>query len=164
MSSHSDHQANRRRKLLIEPNFQIGFLIHTLLGALMTSAIFYVANRLFFWKFTDYGRQAGLAPDHVFFKFLATQQSQMNQIYVGTVIFVCAFLIGYGLMYSNRVAGPIFHLRKYLKIYARGKTDQPLRFRRNDLFTDLEPLINEALYSAKARGVDSTKEHEKKAS
>lgn len=154
MSTQSGNHLNRRRKLLIEPKFQIGFLIHTLSGALFSSAIFYIANRLFFWKFADYGKQAGLSPDHIFFKFLQTQQSQMDQIFAGTVIVVCAMLIAYGLIYSNRIAGPIFQLRKYLLAYSRGKTEAPIHFREADLFPELGPLVNEALQTARNRSTE----------
>jgi hypothetical protein len=136
---------NRRKKLLIEPRFQIGFLAHTISGAFMSSAIFYAANRYFFWRFADYGRQAGLPANHVFFRFLQTQQNHMDHIFAGTVIFLCCALTLYGLAYSNRVAGPIFHLRGYLRSYAKGNTHGEIRFRKNDLFKDLEPLVNNAL-------------------
>ena len=154
MSTHSKKYPNRRTKLLIEPKFQIGFLIHTLSGALVSSGIFYIANRLFFWKFADYGKIAGLAPDHIFFKFLEAQQSQMNQIFIGTMLLVCAMLIAYGLAYSNRIAGPIYHLRKYLKAYALGKTEFPLKLRNTDLFEDLGPMVNDALQTARSENVE----------
>ena len=78
----------------------------------------------------------------------------MDQIFAGTVFFVCAMLIAYGLIYSNRVAGPIFHLRKYLSAYARGKTEAPLILRQTDLFADLGPLLNEALEKARSTNTD----------
>ena len=157
MSKTTGKALNRRKKLLIEPKFQIGFLTHTLSGALLSSAIFYGANRYFFWRFADYGRQAGLPTTDIFFKFLQTQQAHMDRIFLGTVVFLCCTLTVYGLVYSNRIAGPIYHLRNYLKAFAKGQISGELHFRKGDLFTDLEPLINGALSAKKNEKTDPQK-------
>jgi hypothetical protein len=82
-------------------------------------------------------------------EFLETQQQQMDRIFVGTVILLCSALLAYGLFYSNRIAGPIYHLRNYLRAYAKGRVYGELQFREGDFFSDLEPVVNAALRTEK---------------
>lgn len=71
---------------------------------------------------------------------------KLNTVYLRTLVgttllaaLLAAILI---LTYSNRVAGPIYHLRKHLELMIEGNYDKELHFREKDEFKYLADAIN----------------------
>jgi predicted membrane-bound mannosyltransferase len=134
---------NQRKTLLINPEFQINFLSYTIGMAAVIIAIFYGANVYFFWRFAQKGREAGLPPDHIFFKFIAQQARTMDYIFLATALFAFAFLLIYGFYLSNRVAGALWRLETHIRqLISTGQYKQ-LRFRKKDYFHEIAEAINE---------------------
>jgi len=61
-----------------------------------------------------------------------------------TVILQIAFFafIIYGFWLSNRIAGPLFRLKRHLDEVAEGKTDPEIQFRKNDYCSELAESFN----------------------
>src|ERR1700677_3921565 len=91
-----------RTVFLTNPRFQLSFLGYTMGMAFVIIAVFYVANMYFFLKFFAKGKEIGLPPNHVFFKFLKEQQHTMDIIFVVTAAFAFVFLFMFGFFLSNR--------------------------------------------------------------
>jgi hypothetical protein len=138
-----DKKNNRRTKLLIDPKFQGRFLLNMVVLNLVVCGIFYAAQAFFFRKAFEVGKSIGLAPDNVFFNFVGEQERFMNVVFIGTALMVSVIIVVFGLMYSNKIAGPLFHLRKHLKARMNGKTKNPLKFRDGDNFKELADAVNE---------------------
>ena len=138
----------RRKQLLIDPHFQMSFLGYSVSTAILVTAIFFTANRVFFWFFAQKGKTLGLPENHIFFRFIAQQRWTMDLISVITALLVSAVLVAYGLYFSNRIAGPIYHLKNHLRDRSEGKSRGPLHFRNNDFFPELPELVNRALNSS----------------
>src|ERR1700722_13141193 len=100
-----ENAPDRRKYLLINPQFQLSFLGYTIGMALVIVAVFYFSNMYFFWRFAEKGKEIGLEPDHIFFKFLKEQHQTMDIIFLVTAVFAFIFLIVYGYYLSHRVAG-----------------------------------------------------------
>lgn len=63
------------------------------------------------------------------------------------IIFVIntVILILGNIVYSHRIAGPIYRLKKLLHQKLEGKSIEPIAFRKNDAFHDLADLMNRVL-------------------
>jgi methyl-accepting chemotaxis protein len=144
-----------RRKLLIDPSFQLYFLAYSVGIAVIVSAIFFIANRLLFQSFLTQGRALGLPPEHMFFRFILEQRAVLDLTLIGTSLIVIFLLIAYGLYLSNRVAGPIYRLKNSLKAYTASGKFSPVKFRKRDFFQDLATSVNDAiLHSEKSAHSD----------
>lgn len=139
------NNANRRTVFLINPKFQISFLIYTVSIATLTAAIFYGAVYYFFWKFRAMGAAVGLPANHVFYQFLNEQQTSMNWCWLGVSVLSIVTLTVTGLLLSHRVAGPLFHLHRHMKRVANGESQSEVQFREKDFFPELADAYNEQL-------------------
>lgn len=133
---------NKRKVLLINPNFQLKFLRNLVYLNVLVCSAFYCAQLYFFWQSREMGRGISLPPDHIFFQFIDEQQRAMTWMSVGTICFVSMLICGFGLLYSHRIAGPIYRLQKYLKGRAEGLETGHLKFRDNDYFPELAEAVN----------------------
>ncbi len=135
----------KRKKYLINPDFQISFIKLIMILLIIVIGIFYGANTLLFWTFAEKGRVLGLEPNHVFFSFLMEQRNTMDMIFIWTTLVTTIVVISYGLFLSNRVAGPVHRLKVFLDEYKANNNQSPLKFRKKDYFPELAESINEAL-------------------
>jgi hypothetical protein len=140
-----------RRKLLIDPSFQYNFIAYTVGIAIIISAIFFAADRYFFWRFLQQGHVLGLPADHAYFRFLESQQSTLDWVLLLASLIVIVVLIIYGFYYSNRIAGPVYRIKAHLKDYCTGKDFTDTYFRKKDFFPELADSVNEAIRHAESR-------------
>lgn len=145
---------DERKKLLINPPFQLNFLSYTLGTSLTVVLIFFAANRYFFWKFVEKGRTMGLPENHVFFRFLDEQQFTFDMIFLVSSLAVIGLLVFYGLYLSNRIAGPIHHLKGYLEARLKNQAVGELRFRERDYFRELEEVVNKSFPAGAERSAE----------
>ena len=133
---------NRRKYLMINPQFQLSFLGYTVGMAAVIIAVFYFSNMYFFWRFAKKGREIGLEPDHIFFKFLKEQNQTMDIIFLVTAVFAFIFLIVYGYYLSHRVAGALRRFENHLYELSETGESKELKFRKNDYFQELPAAFN----------------------
>lgn len=150
---------NRRKKLLINPKFQLKFMKNLLFLNIAVCATFYGAQSYFFWQARKLGESISLPSDHVFFLFIAEQQRTMTLISLATMATVSLLILAFGLLYSHRIAGPVYRLQKYLKDKAAGAEIGKLSFRENDYFPEMAEALNDYIY--KTSGVKKTKSNKK---
>jgi HAMP domain-containing protein len=149
--------ANKRRKFLIDPQFQLTFMAYMAGLSALAIAIFYASNVYFFWRFREMGSAVGLSPDHIFFQFLRDQQTTMTVIFAVTATLAIGTLLVCGLLISHRVAGPLLRLRNQMHLIAEGKASAPVKFRDNDFFQELAEAFNRTQAgSPRLRSVDSS--------
>jgi nitrogen fixation/metabolism regulation signal transduction histidine kinase len=51
-------------------------------------------------------------------------------------------MMGLGILYSHRIAGPLYHLDRKMRRIAGGEEPSPLQFRRRDQFLELTESFN----------------------
>ena len=137
----------KRKVLLINPRFQLTFLMYMIVIALTIILVLYVANVYFFKRSYEAGQRLGLPPDHIYFTFIDNQRGAMRWIFAlasGVTVINLAF---WGLYLSHRVAGPIFRLRKHMADMADGRTDKEVGFRSRDFFPELADSFNQFVKS-----------------
>ncbi|MCI5166743.1 MAG: HAMP domain-containing protein [Candidatus Electrothrix sp. GM3_4] len=70
----------------------------------------------------------------------------MNESYAQYIIYIIqiAFFgsIVYGFWLSNRIAGPLFRLKKHLDEVAEGKINSEIQFRKNDYASEIAESFN----------------------
>jgi hypothetical protein len=142
----------RRTRLLIIPEFQLSFLRYTVGLAVLISGIYYAAIKFFFWKFRSLAEEVKISHDHVFYRFISEQEYTMGKIFLVTSLLMAVVLIIHGLYYSNRIAGPIYHLQNHFKKMSNGSLPMgtEVKFRQNDYFHGLAQDAND-LFEAQAK-------------
>lgn len=136
-------KTNQRKSLFVNPQLQRGFLIYTMFSSLAVGVIYFFSLRYFLSSFQARGAEIGLSDDHIFFRFLADQQSVLDTVFAVSTLLILAYLVVSGLVMSNRIAGPIFRLEQYLREVREGKNVAPLKYREKDYFSTLAEEVNQ---------------------
>lgn len=133
----------RRRTLLINPEFQLRFLSFQLISSLITVTVFYAAHSYFFSKMASTGAAVGLPQNHIFFEFLREQEHTMSWIFIGAAVLTTVLLSVLGIYYSHKIAGPLYNLQRFLQHHTfRRRAVRPLKFRDSDFFPELAKDFN----------------------
>jgi hypothetical protein len=147
---HQNANSRPKRKLrnfLIYPRFQLGLIAAQALIVTGICVIVELENRAAFSELLRVGREAGLDPNRAYFHFIERQSSAFMSHTL--LAFVIGLLISTALtiVISFRLAGPIYHLRKYLRQISDSGVEglEPLRFRKGDFYSDLPPIVNSAV-------------------
>ena len=135
-------QQNRRRTYLINPRFQWRFIGFMATVSVLAISMLYVSNILFFRNMEHEALSVGLTPDNPYFDFLKEQKSTLSMLYFGVSGLVFVLMMGLGILYSHRIAGPLYHLDRKMRRIAGGEEPSPLQFRRRDQFLELTESFN----------------------
>ncbi|RLA62793.1 MAG: hypothetical protein DRQ88_13215 [Epsilonproteobacteria bacterium] len=144
---------DRRKKILINPKFQIKFVGFFITFFLLNFLITVGVISFSFKKFAEMGISLNLAPDSVFFEFLRNQQNELLLlILISTIISTAVAFIG-GLYLSHKVAGPILNICTQLDS-SKGKKGAPtITVREDDFFQELPESINKFISQKKKSNV-----------
>ena len=137
----------QRKKWIINPKFQIGFILKVNLVFALVIFIFYAANLHFFRVYMQLGKKIGLPESHIFFVFIKDQFHQMNSIFIITSVSVFVGVCLLGALFSHRIAGPLYRLNKHFLEIANGKPVSEVHFRDTDYFQELAESYNKHLHS-----------------
>jgi len=127
----------------INPRFQFTFILSNLALALIVIAVLFVANQIFFQVFEQKGLSLGLPANHVFFKFLESQQATMQTIFLVTAVVVFLLIFIQGVRFSHRIAGPLYRLSQDMNAIAKSQTLRKIQFRKGDYFLELPEAFNQ---------------------
>lgn len=148
---------NRKFKnYFINPSFQWEFVRGMLMLSFVIVAIVYGANYYFFYLFAQKGSALGLAPNHVFFGFLASQKTTMNGIFVITAFIVVVLVVIRGIVFSHRIAGPLYRLNQDLIEMSRTGRLRRIKFRNGDYFLELPESFNAVVAHPEQRRSEGT--------
>jgi len=136
----------KRRIYLINRDFQIKFIIYTASIAVITIALFYGMLYFFFDELVALGVRSGFPAGHVYFKFIADNRSDMMNVYypiASIAVFIIIFVSG--MLFSHKIAGPIYRMNTYLRSISLDNLTSPLIFRKKDFFQDLAKSYNKRI-------------------
>lgn len=142
----------KRKKLLINPDFQLKIMGWLTGLALAPICIFFGAHYYFFWKLRKLGKDIQLDSDHIYFRFIEGQSQDLFLIFIMCAVLTIVIASVIGLLLSHRIAGPIHRLKGHLTSLGQGQEVQDLSFRKGDYFTELPPIVNESVHSLKGKG------------
>lgn len=134
-----------RWNYIVYPKFQIALIISNLVVITGLTAIIGFQSYRSFEYMRELGRNVNLDANHPFFQFVDVQANQLYgnlfiSIFVGFV-----FSTLFTLIFSHKLAGPLVRLKSYFSQISETGKVEPLKFRKNDYFSDFPPVVNSAL-------------------
>ena len=137
---------NRRRRFIIEGNFQTRFILRFVL--VIVSATLLSSGALlgvFFFKYQYGGADLSnliimVTPEGTT-DVSSLFQIMLIPILVANLLVLC-IVIPYSLIYSHKIAGPIYRLEQSLELLLRGDMDFIIVLRRKDEFKYLANKMN----------------------
>lgn len=133
----------KRKKFLINPKFQLSFIVFSIFVSLLGMGIFYSSIKYFFWSFKKIGQDNGIPEGHLFYQFIEDQARKMDSTFMiaGSVVIIIG-LIG-SIVISHKVAGPIYRLTKHLHDSSPNDEKLEVKFRKGDFFIELQDAFNQ---------------------
>lgn len=141
----------RRRKYLIHPRFQYTITGFNVALAGLLILLMYGENKYLFSKFTE--TQPELMNDPIIVQMVAEEKARLYSVLgISSAIILAVMMIG-GMILSNRVAGPVYRLRKHMEDILSGKVSGDVHFREKDFFPELADTFNKVHdhYKAQAK-------------
>ncbi len=141
--------SNRRKKLLVYPEFQKKYLLHT---AVISSGVILILYGLLKYNLNGVIQTAlnkGLNPSHLIFQYLNDQKQSLDIFFGFGALLSTLFILAYNTYLSNKVAGPIHRITRHLREIQEGKHPKPLRLREKDFFRELSEEINRTIEKSK---------------
>lgn len=135
----TDSTRNRRRRYLINPKFQWGYL-RTIL--LLECVVFAVAVLM------------TLAVDHLILNPAMAGGGYWNRLVIYLVIafaVMIALLLRLGLKISNRISGPLYRVRAVLQEVSEGRLPTRCQIREGDKHPEVADALTAALTALKRR-------------
>jgi len=132
----------KRTKYFVNKQFQGTFIGFNLILTTALIILLFLENKLLINRiFHTVNMDGGLDPHSV--------SKYITVLFLGTTItFFCLMWAG-GLILSNRVAGPLFRLKKHMRDTIDGAESRPVKFREGDYFQDIAETYNELLEKLK---------------
>ena len=119
--------------------------------SLLAISLLFVSNILFFRNMEHEALSVGLTRDNPYFDFLHEQKSALSILYFTVSGLVFVVMMGLGILYSHRIAGPLYQLDRKMRRIASGEEPSPLQFRRRDQFVELAESFNAMLVKLRER-------------
>ncbi len=127
----------KRTRLFIARRFQIRYitliLIFMFTTAIVTGYMVYVTTWIMFGEKLAAVYPQGLLLDIV---------NKVNMVLLMRLVFLSPLVILIGLVLSNRIAGPIYRIQRFLRRVSTGNYDERLKLREKDELQDVAGSIN----------------------
>lgn len=144
--NNSSSKKFKRRQYLVNPGFQLRFMLYISIAVSIGLIILYLSNYFYFDVLVSEGQELGLDPSHPYYEFIQDQRRLLNRTYLIVSMAVFIGLMIFGLFLSHRVAGPIYRIESYMKQVAKGENDlRPVRLRKGDFFPEIAGIVNDAI-------------------
>jgi len=135
-----------RTNYLINRAFQMRFIFNSLLPILFTQFVIYLTLEYIFFRLKNHGISLGIDPEHTYFKLIAVERIFSLKVFFIISVPLSVTLSFWTLVYSHKIAGPLYKLDKYLENFKENYLSQnKLSFRKNDFFQELPVKINKIL-------------------
>lgn len=142
---------SKRRFKLINPAFQVPFLLFFTSAFLLNFVAFKMVVFFTFKKFSQDLLDAGLTSSSVVFDFLRTQEANLDTvIYITTFMGTMLTLVG-GYYISHRIAGPIYRVSQDLNRMLESNEFKEIRLRKGDCFPELAQVFNQLIQKIKTK-------------
>ncbi len=115
--------------------FVIIFLVFFFFNLL---SVLILKNNLIFSMGPHYAAAFSLVP-----KFKESLMKKTVIINILSFLFTAAGMALMGVIYSHRVSGPLFKLKKHVKNLGTGRFEEKIQFRKNDAVQDLTVSLNQ---------------------
>lgn len=139
-----ENKFKTRKTYLVYPKFQLGLIGTAVVAGLLIIAGLYGSVNYVFWKLHLMTIQMQLPADHVLVRFLYQQEMFLNAAFGVAAGLAVLFASVVGIFLSHRIAGPVYHIEKHIRMLADEKGQGTnLKLRKNDHFHELARAVNE---------------------
>lgn len=146
IQSSDKRNMERRKKYLIEKKFQINFII----DFIKVMVIFLVFTGALFIIYYYFKYQHGEA---LFNEYLLEVKKGepvrvinpfeiVLPVIIISVLLTSIFTIIYGLLYSHKIAGPIYRIKRTIDTISKGRLDFNVKLRNKDKFREVAGFLN----------------------
>lgn len=140
-------KSNRREVFLINPKFQLQFML-TMTGLAAAIILIYFGSLMYFLsEIKNLGLSIGLIKTHPYFAFISRMENNLIWIFSISTVVVLFFITIFSLVFSHRIAGPIHQLKEHLQSISENKKYRNLSFRKKDFFSEVPEFVNRAIDS-----------------
>ena len=145
MATQSKHR-RKRRQYLVNPQFQLRFMIYIALAVLLGFTIIYTSNLWYFSTLVSQGQELGLDPSHPYYELIEDQRKLLTRTYLIISGITFVLLMWAGLFLSHRIAGPLYRIESYMKQVTAGDVDlKPVHLRKGDFFPEIADILNDVI-------------------
>jgi HAMP domain-containing protein len=142
-----NQQSHKRRKKIIDPDFQYGLIRNTVILALLLIAASLISTALVYNVYGDMQVDVIQPPPFLPFEGLKPVEDQtilglLWPIMTVSLLVTVVVTLVFGLVVSNRMAGPVYSMRRALREMAQGDLSSQISLRRRDAFKALADEIN----------------------
>ncbi len=134
--------SKQRKIYLINPHFQMRFVAFSIVSSLVVILLVVGMQYYFFNHYQSLGVQNGIPSDHIFFEFLREQRNFITIAMVILAGIITVVQVALGVLFSHRVAGPLYRMNKHMQDVAAGSDQLHCQFRKNDYFPELAENFN----------------------
>ena len=135
----------KKKIILINSRFQIKFVLYLFLPTFVSICLFWMSIELLFYRMISFGKKSNLPEGHGYYTLLSVQKREFEIILIFLSLLLFAIFSYWGLLFSHRIAGPLYHLNKYFneKKTLNEVKNSPINFRKKDFFRELPDSIND---------------------
>jgi len=126
----------RRRKKIIKPRYQLKLACFVVIFLLLYSVVFGFA---IFYPLAAELRGPGVVEDQARAAFVVLG---LHETLWPALAFVLILAFIGTILFSHRVAGPIYRLEKAVDAFLRGDFTERIRLRKTDEFKEIESVVN----------------------
>lgn len=127
----------RRTRLFIARKFQIRYI--TLIMVLMFATVLITGYMVYVTTWTMFGEKlAEVYPQGLLFDIA----KKVNMVLLLRFVFLSPIVVLIGLVLSNRIAGPLYRINRFIQKISRGNYNNHLELRRGDELQDLSRMLN----------------------
>jgi sensor histidine kinase YesM len=131
-----------RKIYLINPQFQMRFVAFSIVSSLLVIILVAGMQYYFFHHYQSMGIQNGIPSDHIFFEFLREQRNFITIALVILAAAITAVQVILGILFSHRVAGPLYRMNRHMQEVASGSEKLTFQVRDGDYFSELADNFN----------------------
>jgi hypothetical protein len=139
------------KNLIIYPRFQltlVGVNLVIFIGAL--GLILYQVKRSY-WMMDKLAHEMRIPPHSAYYKLVGFQQELITDyILTATVVGVVISFV-FTVIFSHKSAGALYRLRRYFEEINESGHKYDLKFRDGDFYSELPPIINNAIKKIKGK-------------
>lgn len=134
----------KRSQYLIDPGFQFRLMRNIIIGSVLISLAPLAASYYFFsWLISSLQSNKILGPEILNeFSSISHLLTQFTFLVVAINVFL---ILVWALVYSNKMAGPVFNMKRTIDNYLKGEKTARIHLRKGDYFDDLADKINKLM-------------------
>lgn len=135
-----------RRRLLINPAFQIRFVLYVMAISAGGFAIIFYTNFSYFSELSRMGAEMGLQESHPYFALIEEQKRKLfRSFWIATAMAVPLVLTA-SFILSHKIAAPIIKVQKHMRQF-RSDLEHlpPFQLSDQDFFPELEDIVNSSI-------------------